>query len=101
MGPRLGRVEYFGGRDDESVRERASMGPRLGRVEYGRFVHGGVCLCCGFNGATLRTRGIPIDRPGVYLDRSGFNGATLRTRGIRCYAGFEGLMPRLLQWGHA
>ncbi len=60
------------------------MGPRLGRVEYVANMACGVLARSGFNGATLRTRGIRI----LTILRGSnngyrFNGATLRTRGIR------------------
>ncbi len=82
------------------------MGPRLGRVEYNMTQAELAAADLGFNGATLRTRGIPepmvvlrmqIDASmGPRLGRveyklkttlsqvchRGFNGATLRTRGI-------------------
>ena len=59
MGPRLGRVEYRPGYTAGQIAQRASMGPRLGRVEYGSCVRCLIASCCCFNGATLRTRGIP------------------------------------------
>jgi hypothetical protein len=37
------------------------MGPRLGRVEYLARVEEMVSRALGFNGATLRTRGIRLD----------------------------------------
>ncbi len=60
MGPRLGRVEYacvgfFVCRCGPG----ASMGPRLGRVEYASGLFDKANSGDGFNGATLRTRGIP------------------------------------------
>ncbi len=60
MGPRLGRVEYgwLDGISDDL--ERASMGPRLGRVEYLMSSSITAARNHGFNGATLRTRGIRI-----------------------------------------
>ncbi len=58
MGPRLGRVEYVKQRQLPLYRGRASMGPRLGRVEYGVVSRGSDLKLDGFNGATLRTRGI-------------------------------------------
>ncbi len=45
----------------EGIQGRASMGPRLGRVEYSVC---GTWRCWGmhgFNGATLRTRGILVN----------------------------------------
>ena len=58
MGPRLGRVEYLRDLMELADFNVASMGPRLGRVEYNRVVLKWESLEIGFNGATLRTRGI-------------------------------------------
>ena len=83
MGPRLGRVEYTPTARPCRRVGKASMGPRLGRVEYNITIPRGDTGSPGFNGATLRTRGIH----GVRVVRRDladcFNGATLRTRGIR------------------
>ena len=77
MGPRLGRVEYRPGYTAGQIAQRASMGPRLGRVEYNRVV--------------LKWESLEI----------GFNGATLRTRGIRELCKVFDRELLLLQWGHA
>ncbi len=53
------------------------MGPRLGRVEY------------------------VIDRTQFGFFTARFNGATLRTRGIPDIVSFAILERILLQWGHA
>ena len=87
MGPRLGRVEYERVKWRPVWYNRASMGPRLGRVEYGTAYSGSPGDQIGFNGATLRTRGILTDRSEDTRNKSSFNGATLRTRGIRYSAG--------------
>ncbi len=60
MGPRLGRVEYDGSVFDLPGLFRASMGPRLGRVEYKLPTGDPMSSASRFNGATLRTRGIPV-----------------------------------------
>ena len=59
MGPRLGRVEYIRLRGRKFLTPSASMGPRLGRVEYQRVEIVIPIDPQRFNGATLRTRGIP------------------------------------------
>ncbi len=82
MGPRLGRVEYASFFSPCASLTVASMGPRLGRVEYEVTL---ICVQDGierFNGATLRTRGIPVSRLENHTMPICFNGATLRTRGI-------------------
>ncbi len=59
-----------------------------------------VALMC-FNGATLRTRGIRCSAAIRVVPEPSFNGATLRTRGIRVRDFEIGGYWRWLQWGHA
>ncbi len=59
------------------------MGPRLGRVEYTVTRADQRKSPAGFNGATLRTRGIRRAWVVTPISPNSFNGATLRTRGIR------------------
>ncbi len=77
------------------------MGPRLGRVEYLGLALVSPNGAVGFNGATLRTRGIRADVQGDYRNREASMGPRL---GRVEYGPLTQKKERddgRLQWGHA